>query len=467
MFARSASQNSTHSQRRHPSRFETSKKLLARLVLVSGLIAFAGIEQAFAVPSFAEQTGLPCAACHVGGLGPQLLPLGREFKLNGYTDRAVDDSIPVAAMVIAAYLLTAKDQAEKLAPHYPLNNIAALDEFAIFVAGGFGSHFGTFTEITYEGLDEKWTWDNLDLRAIAHTEFAGADLILGATLNNSPTVQDAWNTLPTWGFPFTDSEFVPSPDAAPLIADALAQNVLGLTAYGWWNDELYAEFGVYWSASRSLLENLGVDPGETGLLDHGAPYFRFAYQRDWGTQNASIGVFGLFAELFPERDNSAGATDSYDDLGVDASYQWIGDDEDVLSVNARFIHERRALAASFVLGDALNRNTDLDEIRANISYYWDQTYGATIGVFRVWGDGDPLLYGDNRTGKPDSSGFTLQADWTPFGKLDSAYAPWLNFRIGAQYTIYTEFNGTSTNYDGTGRDAADNNTLRIFTWLAI
>ena len=37
---------------------------------------------ASAVPSFARQTGMACAACHT--VYPELTPFGREFKLNGY-----------------------------------------------------------------------------------------------------------------------------------------------------------------------------------------------------------------------------------------------------------------------------------------------------------------------------------------------------------------------------------------------
>src|SRR5580704_17130056 len=38
--------------------------------------------KSFAVPSFARQTGMTCAACHT--VFPELTPFGREFKLNGY-----------------------------------------------------------------------------------------------------------------------------------------------------------------------------------------------------------------------------------------------------------------------------------------------------------------------------------------------------------------------------------------------
>jgi hypothetical protein len=58
----------------------------------------------------------------------------------------------------------------------------------------------------------------------------------------------------------------------------------------------------------------------------------------------------------------------------------------------------------------------------------------------------------------------LEADWVPFGKEDSWARPFINWKLGLQYTIYTEFNGASNNYDGYGRNASDNNTLYLFLW---
>src|ERR1700704_3993784 len=67
--------------------------------------------EANAVPSFAEQTGQRCSACHVGGLGPQLTSFGRSFKLGGYTLRAGDNfTLPLAGMIVASFLHTQKDQ---------------------------------------------------------------------------------------------------------------------------------------------------------------------------------------------------------------------------------------------------------------------------------------------------------------------------------------------------------------------
>jgi hypothetical protein len=46
------------------------------------------------------------------------------------------------------------------------------------------------------------------------------------------------------------------------------------------------------------------------------------------------------------------------------------------------------------------------------------------------------------------------------------YTPWHNVKVGLSYTAYLDFNGASENYDGAGRNAADNNTVYAYTWLA-
>jgi len=60
------------------------------------------------------------------------------------------------------------------------------------------------------------------------------------------------------------------------------------------------------------------------------------------------------------------------------------------------------------------------------------------------------------SGNPATRGFTYEAFWTPV-----QYA-----RIGLQYTAYNRFNGASSNYDGFGRNAKDNNTLFGYAWMA-
>jgi hypothetical protein len=60
----------------------------------------------------------------------------------------------------------------------------------------------------------------------------------------------------------------------------------------------------------------------------------------------------------------------------------------------------------------------------------------------------------------------FQLDGTPFGASPSSLGTRFNIRAGLQYVVYTKFNGASTNYAG-GRNASDNNALRLFIWFAM
>src|SRR5579864_8904985 len=103
------------------------------MALVALMWAVVGFAPAHAVPSFAEQTGQPCQACHIGGFGPQLTPFGRAFKLGGYTMRVGDSfTPPVSAMAVASFVNTQKDQVPPPAPHYGPNNNFTIDQLNIF-----------------------------------------------------------------------------------------------------------------------------------------------------------------------------------------------------------------------------------------------------------------------------------------------------------------------------------------------
>jgi len=90
----------------------------------------------------------------------------------------------------------------------------------------------------------------------------------------------------------------------------------------------------------------------------------------------------------------------------------------------------------------------------------NQAYAFTVGPFFTTGTTDPVLYapasvGGSATGSPNSSGVIGEVDWNP----------WMNTRLSLQYTLYTKFNGAGSNYDGSGRNASDNNTLYGIVWL--
>jgi len=43
--------------------------------------------------------------------------------------------------------------------------------------------------------------------------------------------------------------------------------------------------------------------------------------------------------------------------------------------------------------------------------------------------------------------------------------PFLNVKLQVQYVAYSKFNGGGGNYDGSGRNASDNNTLYLLGWF--
>lgn len=421
-----------------------------------------------AVPAFTEQTGQPCQACHVGGFGPQLTDFGREFKLGGYTLRT-KASIPLAVMAVGSFTHTAKDQ-NPAPTNFSANDNFAFDQASLFVAGGIGQHVGGFAQITYDGVARQFHWDNLDVRLVNHGQVLGADTTYGLTFNNSPTVQDPWNTTPAWGYPYTSSALAQTPGASPLINGALAQNVLGVSAYGWFNHHVYVEAGGYSSPAAGTLNWLGVDPTSPGDLHGIAPYGRIAYQTSLAGGTAHIGAFALQAQINPGRDHTTGLTDHFTDLGLDASWQKALSSGDTIAAQFRYTHEASNLLASCALGvvgdgSAIDcAHTHLAEWRGDVSYSWHNRFGATLGGFATTGTANANLYAP--TNRPDSNGLQAQIDYTPWSAGNSPIGPRANLRLGVQYTAYGRFNGAKTNYDGAGANASDNNTLRVFSWLA-
>ncbi len=422
-----------------------------------------------AVPSFAHQTGVPCTACHVGGFGPQLTAFGRRFKMLGYsTGKSPKWLLPLSGMVVASHDSTKTGVPGGMnPPHFDENNNFALDEASVFLAGRLAPHLGSFIQVTYSGVDRATALDNADIRYARETQIGGKDLIVGVSVNNNPTIQDPWNSTPVWGYPFTGSDLAPAPGAGTLINGGLEMQVLGTTAYAFYDNFLYLEAGQYTTLAANFLDSLGIG-ADAGRMSGLAPYWRVAINKDLGTQNFSLGAFGMIARLFPDR--VRGPKDKFSDIGLDGTYQYISGDN-TFSVNGRYIHERQTLNAAFAAGDAANLKNGLNSFTANAAYYYKDTYGLTLGYFNTWGRQDTGLYAPaeiegSRLGKPNSNGFIVQTDFTPFGKDGSWGSPWANLRVGLQYTAYNKFNGGKKNYDGFGRNASDNNTLFLFTWLA-
>ena len=420
-----------------------------------------------AVPSFASQTGMPCSQCHVVAFGVALTAYGRQFKLNGYTYNQGEHPMPLAAMVQGGFTHTSADLPEPAAPHFATNDNLSLDQASVFLATRLFDHVGMFAQGTYSGEDRHFSWDNLDVRwARPVQNFLGTDAVVGISVNNNPTVQDLWNSTPAWAYPFITSGLAPGPSAAPVISGGLAQVALGATAYTMIHDHLYLEAGAYRGLSDHWLGNLGLYPDNNIHMQGAAPYWRATYQFNQGDAHYfSFGTFGLSAKLQP--DPTVDQTDHFTDIGFDGTYQYTPlDGPGTVNVNASVIHEQQHLDATFAAGGANNPTNHLTTFSADLTYAWRQTYAASAGVFNTTGSTDPTYNSFGTSGTPDTRGYILMLEWVPFGKRDSWLRPWINLRLGIQYTGYTRFDGGTSNYDGTGRSASDNNTLFLFYWLA-
>jgi len=449
-------------------RFE--KWLLATAILIAFIIL--PFKDALAVPSFARQTGMECTACHT--VFPELTPLGRSFKIGGYlmntSDKAYEFPPPLAGMAQISYSHTDRSQppgsiennwATRITSGQ--NDVLSIpQQLSIFYGGRVLYNVGAFVQGTFDGPGNSFFLDNTDIRYADTATVWGKKLIYGLTINNNPTAQDAWNTTPAWGFPYAASGVAPTPAAAAIIDGTLGQQVGGIGLYGYWNNLVYAEATVYRTAKNGITKWLGGGTPTDMRVEGAAPYWRLALQHIWEKKHSlSVGTYGMVTDIFPDG-NGQGPADKFTDIAFDAQYQYIVK-KHVLSAQTTFIHENQNWDASYALGDTANKSDHLNTFRINLNYYY-RSYlgqiGGTAGYFSTTGSKDDMIYSPgpldgSKTGKPDSDGFILEAD----------FLPWKTGKISLQYTLYNKFNGGHTNYDGSGRNASDNNTLYLLVWL--
>ncbi|MDE2577495.1 MAG: cytochrome C [Hyphomicrobiales bacterium] len=481
---------------------DTRKLLLLLTAPAAAAIALVGAglqiapHGARAIPSFARQTGQPCMACHTDF--PQLTPFGRRFKLGGYTlggGKGLEDGQPpIAAMVAPTFTHTARNQDSPPTPQTHTNNNFIPQQFSLFYGGKIYGNLGAFVQGTFDYASQHSFLDNTDIRYADTTQIGSHDLLYGVSVNNGPTVQDAWNTTPAWGYPFISSSLAPqfSLPGAQIEGNFSGRSV-GVTAYGMLNDIFFVEGGLYRGMSKGMQRGLGLPCSENQVwadyvtanspfnspicasdsLRGFAPYWRVAIEPVIGAHSFMIGVFGFHPQVAPGGAWGVGV-DRYDDIGVDAQYQYIGD---VHSLTWRMSHitERQHLNATFWgLGGSFNPTNYLNSFKTSATYVWDHTIAATAGYFSVTGSADPTLYSLSNIGAPTGKGLQFELSYMPFNKGGPSVWPWANAKIGVQYTHYLKMYGGSTAFDyafamanGTPvHHAKDNDTLLLYTWFA-
>lgn len=449
-------------------RFEI-KKLTCLLLIalpVAVLLFFVAVNppKVSAVPSYARQTGLACSGCHYAP--PELNPAGRRFKLTGYVDRADETkSIKVdpgkkraaldllSSLPLSVMLETSFTSTKSPLPTSQNGNFELPQDISLFLSGAWTSNVGSFLQVTYDTQDDHFTSDNTDIRYANKRKLAGKELIYGIDLNNNPTVEDLWNSTPAWGFPWVVSDFAPTPSASPIINGGLAQDVAGLGGFAMWDNHLYLDAAIYRS------EHVGgpqPNPGDgsTNNIRGLAPYWRVAWQQLTAKTQYEVGTYGIHVRNTSL--SGPGPEDEYTDVAFDTQIDRTVFRTDVLSFRGTFIHENADLLASFAGGLAGQGSHHLNTLMANAEYHFGNRYTGTFGVFNTGGTVDPVLYA------PASVSGSANGDPRGAGYLANfSYWPWQNLQLAAQYTGYTRFNGGTTNYDGSGRNASSNNTVYL------
>lgn len=439
---------------------------------VLSMVVVLGPGAAQAVPSYARQTGLACEACHTAF--PELTPYGRRFKLNGYTidnlpqvsgispnkqeTLLLNQLPPLSFMFQTSYTRTKSGMPDSALPGALAKNGQVLfpQQASLFYAGRIAPNLGAFVQMTYDGTDAEFGWDNTDIR---YARPVNENFLWGLSLNNNPTVQDPWNSTPAWQVPFDQrSSVAPSPGAATMLDGGLVDaGVAGLTAYAYLYDSLYLELGGYHSAPAAAQ----LDSTSTNVVRDLAPYWRIAYEHQWGRHSWEIGAYGVVAKIHPGGGIAlSGPTNKYEDWALDSQYQYIGDDH-IVSVSTTYIDEKQTLDSTYGAGASTNASDRLKTFRIGTSYLYQRKYGAALGYFRTTGSSDALLYPSGApvvgfaNGSPNSNGWTGELDWLPYQ----------NLKLALQYTGYSKFNGASSNYDGNGRNASDNDTSYLLFWF--
>lgn len=433
-------------------------RLLSALLLLA-LALFAS--SAHALPVYARQTGQNCLACHAGGQFPELTPYGRIFKLTGYTIGA--RTLPLSVMGVVSDVFVANTNNGSVAlVDSDKNGQPVFATGSVFLAGKITDNTGAFAQITYDNYDSQdanGNWhgytraDNMDFRYADRSITPDRDLIWGVSLNNNPSVSDPWNTAGAW------MQYVPGPSpgayqfidaTTPYPGYAAGGNIAGLTAYVFWNRHLYAEAGSYRTANGpfSFLSFNYDDPSTTHLAGGWNPYWRLAWSEEWGAHNLMVGTSAMVARIYDSSDTSdPNNLGIYRNTSLDLQYQYLLDPHTV-TVQLVYANQDTHYSGNSA-GAALNPMDSNSLIRAKASYVYQATYGGSLSFFSSHGSTDVQS-------APDTRGYTWEAFFMPVQYV----------RVGLQFTGYQKYAGASSNYDGQGRNAGDNNSLFLYVWGA-
>ncbi len=452
--------------------------IFSMLLAILGSLMAAG--NALAVPSMARQTGYSCAQCHT--VFPELTNFGRQFKLGAYAmtsdkwdDLSLAQKIPVSGGLQISRTSTSDINAGGAAvdgdnaTNFPHDRKVVAQTAALYYGGRITENSGALIQYNYDGLEQKWGMEMFDARWAKGTELAGQEFTYGVTLSNNPTVTDVYNSTSAWAFPHTGTAAAKTAAvAAPTKIDMmLASKVAGITAYGWWNDTIYAELGGYRTAKNGAFRFVAAgtnwdDPENQrmAVVDGTAPYWRIAAQKIAGPHLFEVGAYGLTVKLWNDVTDQGLGTNRYRDVAYDARYQYLKGDHSA-SLSGTVINEKITWNDAVVGGMSSNSSDTLKTVRLDAHYYYQRTVGGGLQYFKTSGSNNQAFYGNSDTllgsanGSPDTKGWVAELN----------YLPVQNVKLALRYTKYQQFLGGTGDYSGFGRSASNNNNVYLLGWF--
>jgi hypothetical protein len=408
---------------------------------------------AHALPAFARQTGQNCLACHAGGQYPELTPYGRIFKLTGYT--IGERAMPVSAMAVIGASKVANSDDPALGLNTPVKNgDLRFETGSLFLAGKVTDNIGAFTQVTYDryatpntggdGYSGHTGADGMDIRYADQYVDQHSDVIYGVSLNNRPSIADPWNTAWAW------MQYVPS---SPNIGSnqyidggangppysgsgTTGNNFAGVNGYLFLNRTFYAELGFYRTANGGLRFLNANNPVNDSILRGTNPYWRLAYNKEWGASSWMIGVSGMTSHQYDTNQGGVGIGDAtyYQTArvrGIDSQYQYLLDPH-TFTAQLTYQHQSYDSGVNYT-----TPGSNMNVMRAKATYVYQAKYGASYSYFNVPGGIDIATSGNTS---------------------EVFYMPIQNVRLGLQYTAFGKMPNVDT--------PSHANTLRFYVWTA-
>jgi hypothetical protein len=273
----------------------------------------------------------------------------------------------------------------------------------------------------------------------------------------APAIDRLWMAIPSWGSAAAVPAYRAMADAEALGEDPGSPS-FDIGGYDpMWDDTKFSEIAAYGGLDRDALRVAGMraidgSDGASGAI----PYGRLTLQRAFldGQQNLVLGAYGTQVGVRQTAISSFG-DDSYTDVAVDGTWRWIAhparSTSDTVSAHLLVLHEDESLMASHAIFGT-RKTDDLTMFRGDASWSWGGNIVPVVQYFRITGSSDPVRLG-TLDGSPNSNGFIAELDYLPSGNARSPLS-WFNVRLSLQFVAYSEF-------DGSSRDAAHNNTVLL------